>query len=264
MCHIQRKDGNTTYYIYPGGYFKDVNTGKTYTYEELPNKEECYYDNQTKVTLAENPDALCHKKSITYGSNYYHYIIESDTEDFNYNGITGEKYFLRVGSRGGPGGAGVVYIVESLIESGMKPSGVILEGANWYNSSANLRPFVEYLNEQGIKTLVYTALGHITGSGMGTGFKDEYYLKADLYLNEYDASGEQKKLSSGTTKIPKSDDTNNPDTTSGGTQVYLDITNPDAVKWYVDTVWKKMMELGIDGVKIDFCESVPNEGLYPK
>ena len=261
---IQSKDGKTTYYTYTGGRFKDIKTGQTYTYEELPNKEECYYDNQTKVTLAEYPNALCHKKTISYGTNYYHYIIESDTEDFNYNGITGETYFLRVGSRGGPGGAGVTYIVESLIEAGMKPSGVILEGVDWYNSSGNLRPFVEYLNEQGIKTLVYTALGHVTGSAMGTGFKNEYYLKADLYLNEYDANGEQKKLSSGTTKIPKSDDTDNPDTTSGGTQVYLDITNPDAVKWYVDTVWKKMMELGVDGIKIDFCESVPNEGLYPK
>ena len=263
---IQSKDGKTTYYTYVNGAFKDVKTGQIYaSYAQLPNKEECYYDNQTKVTLAENPDALCHKKSVTYGTNYYHYVIESDTEDFNYNGITGEKYFLRVGSRGGPGGAGVTYIVESLIEAGMKPTGVILEGANWYNSSGNLRPFIEYLNEQGIKTLVYTALGYITGGAMGTGFKNEYFLTADLYLDEIDPeTGEQKKLASGTRNIPKSDDTDNPDTTSGGTQVYLDITNPAAVKWYVDTVWKKMVELGVDGVKIDFCESVPNEGLYSK
>ena len=263
---IQSKDGKTTYYTYVNGAFKDVKTGQIYaSYAQLPNKEECYYDNQTKVTLAENPDALCHKKTISYGTNYYHYIIESDTEDFNYNGITGESYFLRVGSRGGPGGAGVTYIVESLIEAGMKPTGVILEGANWYNSSGNLRPFIEYLNKQGIKTLVYTALGHITGSGMGAGFKDEYFLTADLYLDEIDPeTGEQKKLANGTRNIPKSDDTNNPDTTSGGTQIYLDITNPNAVKWYVDTVWKKMMELGVDGIKIDFCESVPNEGLYSK
>ena len=262
---IQSKDGKTTYYIFSNGYFTDIKTGARYTYSQLPNKEECYYDNQTKVSLAENPDALCHKKSVTYGSNYYHYIIESETEDFNYNNVTGETYFLRVGSRGGPGGAGVVYIVESLIKAGMKPTGVILEGANWYNSSGNLRPFIEYLNEQGIKTLVYTALGYITGGAMGTGFKNEYFLTADLYLDEIDPeTGEQKKLASGTRNIPKSDDTDNPDTTSGGTQVYLDITNPAAVKWYVDTVWKKMVELGVDGVKIDFCESVPNEGLYSK
>ena len=264
-ANIQDKDGKVTFYTYKDGYFKDVKTGVTYTYTKLPNKEDCYYDNQTKVSLAENPNALCHKKSVTYGTNYYHYIIESDTEDFNYNGITGEKYFLRVGSRGGPGGAGVIYVVESLMEAGMKPTGVILEGADWYNASDKLKPFVEYLNQHNIKTLVYTSLGHITGSGMGAGFKDEYYLKADLYLNEYDETGKQKTITAiKPNQIPKSDDTDNPDTTSGGTQYYLDITNPNAVKWYVDTVWQKMMELGVDGIKIDFCESVPNEGLYSK
>ena len=279
---IQDKTGKITYYTYikenvaedkngngkkGESYFQSVTDPSIcyYSYAALPNKEECYYDNQTKVSLADDPDALCHKKSVTYGTNYYHYIIESETEDFNYNGVTGETYFLRVGSRSGPGGAGVVYIVESLMEAGMKPTGVVLEGANWYNSSDNLKPFIEYLNQHNIKTLVYTSLGHITGGGMGAGFKDEYYLKADLYLNEYDPeTGEQKKLLSATRNIPKSDDTNNPDTTSGGTQLYLDITNPNAVKWYIDTVWKKMMELGVDGIKIDFCESVPNEGLYSK
>lgn len=262
-ANIQDKEGKITYYTFSNGQFKDIKTGDSYTYEQLPNKSECYYDDPKKVTLAENRDALCHKKSVTYGMNYYHYVIESNTEDFNYNGITGETYFLRVGSRGGPGGAGVIYVVESLMEAGMKPTGVVLEGVNWYNSSDNLKPFIEYLNQHNIKTLVYTSLGHITGTKMGSGFKDEYYLRADLYLDEIDSStGELKKLLDGTNQIPKSDATNNPDTTSGGSQIYLDITNPDAVKWYVDTVWKKMIELGVDGIKIDFCESVPNEGIY--
>ena len=46
--------------------------------------------------------------------------------------------------------------------------------------------------------------------------------------------------------------------------VYLDITNPNAVKWYMDKVWDEMLDLGIDGIKIDFCESVPNQGYYKK
>ena len=285
---IQSKDGKTTYYIYikegssedKNGngnrgerYFKsEINPGVYYySYEDLPNKEECYYDNQTKVSLADNPDALCHKKSVTYGSNYYNYVIESDTEDFNYNGITGESYFLRVGTRGGPGGAGAIYVVQSLIEAGMKPTGVILEGAQWYSMAtdavqwANLKKYVDFLDEQGIKTLVYASLGYVTGSNMGKNFKSEYKLSINVY--ESDPVTKQKgdkKLFENVTNIPKSDETNNPDTSSDGSQVYLDITNPAAMQWYMNKVWDEMLDLGIDGVKIDFCESVPNQGYYKK
>ena len=285
---IQSKDGKTTYYTYVKekagedingngkygeAYFRsELHIGVCYySYASLPNKEECYYDSPTKVTLAEYPDALCHKKSLTSGGTYYHYIIEDETEDFNYNGITGESYFLRVGTRGGPGGAGTIYIVESLIEAGMRPTGVILEGAQWYsmatdiNQWVNLKNYIEYLDSKNIKTLVYTSLGYVTGSGMGKNYKSEYKLSINLW--EYDTvKGEKtdKLIAEKVTNIPKSDRTDNPDTTSDGSQVYLDITNPDAMKWYVDTVWEEMMKLGIDGIKIDFCESVPNQGYYEK
>ena len=268
---IQSKDGKTTYYVYSGGLFRDVNSNKTYTYAQLPNKEECYYDDPQSVTLADNPDALCHKKSVTSNGTYYHYVIENETEDFNYNGITGETYFLRVGTRGGPGGAGTIYIVENLIDAGMKPTGVILEGAQWYSIAtnavqwANLKNYVEYLDSKNIKTLVYTSLGYVVDGSMGKNYKSEYKLSINLW--GYDHTTGQKTdelIESKITNIPKSDRTNNPDTTSNGSQVYLDITNPDAVKWYVDTVWEEMMKLGIDGIKIDFCESVPNQGYYEK
>ena len=285
---IQNKTGKTTYYTYikegasedkngNGRYGESYYKSETksgvyyYSYAELPNKEECYYDNPNKVTLAENPDALCHKKSVTYGSNYYNYVIENETEDFNYNGVTGETYFLRVGSRGGPGGAGTIYIVESLIEAGMRPTGVILEGLQWYNIATdttqwvNLKNYIEYLDSQNIKTLVYTSLGYVIGNSMGKNYKSEYKLSINLW--EYDTvKGEKtdKLIAEKVTNIPKSDRTDNPDTTSDGSQVYLDITNPNAMKWYVDTVWNEMMALGVDGIKIDFCESVPNQGYYEK
>ena len=268
---IQSKDGKTTYYIYSGSVFLDINTNKTYSYAKLPNKELLYYDDPDKVTLADNPDALCHKKSVTAGGTYYHYIIEDETEDFNYNGITGESYFLRVGTRGGPGGAGTIYIVESLIEAGMKPTGVILEGAQWYSMATNasqwvnLKNYIDYLDSKNIKTLVYTSLGYVTGGDMGKNYKSEYKLSVNLW--EYDTTTGEKTdnlIAQNVTNIPKSDRTDNPDTTSEGSQVYLDITNPAAMKWYVDTVWEEMIALGIDGIKIDFCESVPNQGYYEK
>ena len=280
---INSKDGKTLYYtIAREGANEDKNQNgirgeicfktinqtevKYYNYAELPNKEECYYDKQVKVNLTADSE-LPHKKAISFGTNYFHYIIENEDEDFNYNGITGESYFLSVTSKSGPAGAGVAYIVESLIASGMTPTAVILEGVTWYNIDkdaaqwATLKKFVSYLDSMNIKTMVYTYLGHLNTTGMSDTFKSEYMLSVNIY--EYNtATGEIGKRKTTTTAIPKTDQTDNPDTTSGDTQNYLDITNPEAVKWYMDTVWGVMMDLGIDGLKFDFCESLPNEGYY--
>ena len=282
---IQSADGKTIFYTYAKEngtedkngngvlgeyYFKTVNQVEEkcyFGYNELPNKEECYYDNQTKIALSANATTLCHKKTVSYGTNYFHYVIENENEDFNYNGITGETYFLRVTSKGGPAGAGVTYIVESLIDAGMTPTAVILEGVSWYNMEkdavqwTNLKKFITRMDELGVKTLVYSSVGYQTGGEMSTKYKDEYALKAEIYEYDPKTGVIGSKLTSGT-NIPKSDKTDNPDTTSDGSQRYIDITNPAAVKWYIDTVWDEMMDLGVDGVKIDFCESVPNEGHY--
>ena len=284
---IQSADAKTTHYTYiKEGAGEDKNSnGKTgesyfrtenqsevkyyYSYDELPNKADCYYDYHQKVNLSTDTSTLSHKKSVSYGTHYFHYVIESETEDFNYNGITGEAYFLRVTSKGGPSGAGITYIVEQLIASGMNPTAVVLEGVTWYSMVkdavqwSNLKKLVDGLKEMGLKTIVYSYMGYVTGSDMAANFKEEYVLKAEIY--EYDTkTGEIGKKLNGGTNIPKSDKTDNPDTTSDGSQRYLDITNPAAVNWYMDTIWEEMMELGVDGVKIDFCESVPNEGVYKK
>ena len=269
---ITNSDGTVTLYTFfnlnGSKYFIDADTSARYdSYSDLPNKNLCYYKTSESVPLTANAE-LPHKKALTKGSTtYYHYIIEDDTQDFNYNGIYNERYFLRTSTKGGTAGAGVTYIVESLIKSGMKPNGVILEGVNWYNMAsdatqwANLRKFVSYLDEMGIKTLVYSYMGYLTGSAMSTKYQSNYMLSATIY--EYDPdTGEIGTKKTSTTAIPKVDKTDNPDTASDGTQNYLDITNPAAVKWYVNTIWEEMMELGIDGVKIDFCESIPNEGYY--
>ena len=269
-------DGSETYYTYitsqGNGYFKSAKDSTKYTsILDIPNLSECYLGGTARErrNLAIG-DKLPHKKALTTGGSavYYHYIIETGDEDFNYNGVLGESYFLRTSTKGAPAGAGVEYIVESLIDAGMTPTGVILEGVNWYDAAknagqwANLKKFVEYLNAKDIKVLLYSYLGYVTGSSMGSGYKSSYTLKANIY--KYDAlSGIGAKITT-TDNIFKSDKTDNPDTASDGTQRYLDVTNPDAVEWYMNAVWDVMMELGIDGIKIDFCESLPNEGVYKK
>ena len=267
---ITNANGSIAYYtvVEDGGqfYFKDFNGNRYNTYDDLPNAAVCYYKTTASVPLTADAK-LPHKKALTKGTTiYYHYIIEDGTQDFNYNGILNESYYLRTSTKGGTAGAGVTYIVQSLIDAGMKPNGVILEGISWYNMVkdavqwANLKKFVEYLDSQGIKTLVYSYMAYLTGSAMDNKFKSDYQLKVDIY--KYDEeNGIQEKIKT-TTGIPKSDKTDNPDTVSDGVQTYLDITNPAAVKWYMDNIWEEMMALGIDGVKVDFCESFPNEGVY--
>lgn len=237
-----------------------------YNIEDIPDYHTYQYTTADGRVYLKVGDVLPHKKALTKnGIAYYHYIVEDDTQDFNYNGIYNETYFLRITSKSGQAGAGVTYIVDSLIEAGMRPTAIILEGVTWYNMVkdaaqwAKLKKFIDYLDEREIKTIVYTALGHLTG-GMAESFKNEYMLIADIY--EYDdVNGIGEKIKS-TTGIPKSDKTDNPDTVSNGTQTYLDITHPQAVEWYIDTIWGEMMELGVDGLKIDFSESLPNEGVY--
>ena len=73
------------------------------------------------------------------------------------------------------------------------------------------------VDSKNIKTLVYTSLGYVTGSGMGKNYKSEYKLSINLW--EYDTvKGEKtdKLIAEKVTNIPKSDSTNNPDTISNG------------------------------------------------
>ena len=199
------------------------------------------------------------------GTRMYRYVVEGD-EDINYNGKTGESYYIRVCKKSGPSGAGVLYIVENLIEAGMTPTGVVLEGHGWESITTNpiqsnsLVEIAEYLEEKDIKLTLYMGIASISGNMAG--YKPEYQAWVSIY--EYDTeTGKKGDLIDRTYKIPKTDYTDNPDTVaSGGTQQYLDITNPEAVDWYMNVIWGQLIDLGIDGCKIDFCETMPNEGYY--
>lgn len=43
---------------------------------------------------------------------------------------------------------------------------------------------------------------------------------------------------------------------------FLDITNPEAVAWWANTLWGRLLhDIGVDGAKIDFCEQFPEENV---
>ncbi len=156
---------------------------------------------------------------------------------------------------GAPSGRSVKTLVTNMINAGMKPSSVVMEAWNYQDITVNtakqdeLRKACEWLEEQGIKAMVYMRVGN-SFSTSDPDFKDEYFLHAWV-TNQ-----------NGTTYTNRIPDTvansGNPDVGSNA-HYYIDITNPEAMEWYCDTFWGKLLDLGVDGVKIDFCETMPDE-----
>jgi len=172
--------------------------------------------------------------------------------------------YYRSGSKGSPGGMGVESITNAFIKAGMKPTALLMEPLDWGNISRDLdfcrqkeseiRHIVEWLHEKDIKAMVYMGLG----GGMSpctVGFSEDYLVRANITLP--DGTVEEN-----TSRLPQVQGGENPDLGNSSRRGYIDITNPEALDWYFNVVWAQMLRLGIDGVKIDFCEFVPDEDPY--
>lgn len=173
--------------------------------------------------------------------------------------------YYRSGSKGSPGGMGVKSLTEMFIKAGMKPDAMLMEPLDWGNISrdldfcrgreAEVKKCIEWLHEQGIKAMVYMGLG----GGMSPctkGFSEEYLVRANITLPN-------GTVEENTPNLPQVQGGENPDLGNSSRRGYIDITNPKALEWYFDVVWGQMLRLGCDGVKIDFCEFVPDEDAYP-
>ena len=176
------------------------------------------------------------------------------------------------GIKGNPGGDSVKTIMSRYIAEDMIVDVASLEARGWnrclcddYESRKNkedLIKSVDWLHAHGKRAMVYIAVGDVNPRNIG--FKDEYLVHADVTYTDADGS---KRYVENTTRIPWVDGTNeNPDVRrapdgSVRTLVYLDITNDEAVEWYFDKIWGELIDIGIAGVKIDFCEMLPNEGV---
>ena len=168
----------------------------------------------------------------------------------------------KTGAKGNPAGDGVKTIVTNLINAGMKPHSMLLEPWNWKLASANgtsaqnLKDTVDWLDDLGIKTMLYMGVGSLSPD-MGE-YNPMYQVWATLTYED----GTTERVY----KLPRtSGNGTNPDVGTSRTQQFLDITNPVALEWYMDFIWDQLIDIGVDGIKIDFCETMPNEGwLYDK
>ena len=162
-------------------------------------------------------------------------------------------------------GVGVKEMLARYEIMGAKPKAFIMEGWNieLFGDSERarerrkaLKACGEYLRSKGVKMLVYMRVGSPIDCRC-PGFRDEFLVHADIFKGGMiDRSGSERIPDVYLTGINI-----NPDSGKvAGGHVALDITNPAMWDWYLNVVWKELVNLGVAGVKIDFCEEMPDDG----
>ncbi|MBQ9784699.1 MAG: glycoside hydrolase family 31 protein [Clostridia bacterium] len=233
---IKLKNDVMDCYLFSSGDMKDAITGYTRLTGEADTPEEW-----------------------AYGVMICRYSKDFQTfEEDQIDATTGEPILNRDNA---PSGRSVKTIVNALINAGMKPSSVVLEPWGHTNISLDtetalakreeLQATVEWLDALNIKTMLYIPVGGSFNVSTMKGFKEEYLVHAYVTVNG---------VTTYTTQIPTvAGDGSNPDASSSSLRRYLDVTNPEACAWYYDVIWGQLIDIGIDGVKIDFCEQLPDE-----
>ncbi len=228
------------------------------TLADIPGYEELFMDS-ARTKRAADEDAIA-KGTYLYGSNgRFAYYCDGEC-------------FYRVTKKGNPGGYGVRQVVEGLMGAGMKPDAIIIEALDyaWLNGTKdtpvaqqnrqNIKQIADWLHEKDIKLMLYMSVAQMSVNMAGV--KDEYYVRADITIDVEESvnvpHNYQASHTENTKEIPWSATSNNPDAIGTNSFKYLDITNPEAVDWYMDQIWGTLIDLGVDGCKVDFCELMPN------
>ncbi|MBQ9785133.1 MAG: glycoside hydrolase family 31 protein [Clostridia bacterium] len=144
-------------------------------------------------------------------------------------------------------GMGVYDVIAYYEKYDLPWTGVLAEGWGAYTGKKydDLEELCDYVHSLGKKFLVYMRVG-LANANM-TGFTEDYLVEMI------------RPNGTTTTNLPAAE-TNNPDTAGATDRAYpyLDITSPEACEWFFNEVWYKLsVEIGVDGCKIDFCETLP-------
>lgn len=163
-----------------------------------------------------------------------------------------------VNKDGAPSGRGLETIVTGHEQAQMPVRAVIVEGWGFHRAAATpaeaarLKQAADWLHARGTKMMMYMRVASQMPTDPASGFSERFLLEARITENGATAE---------TFDIPDVAGSGiNPDSAKRSTHRYLDITDPDAMDWYVNRVWGEVVELGVDGVKIDFCETLPDAG----
>ena len=116
----------------------------------------------------------------------------------------------------------------------------ILEGWPAYDESsyADLQRVTDALHAMGKKILLYEGCARVAQPEVNPAY----------LVHEPD----------GNCDLPETASYNPADNPNPRRVKFLDITNPEAMDWWYDVVWGRLVkEIGVDGCKIDFCEQFP-------
>lgn len=159
---------------------------------------------------------------------------------------------------GAPSGRGLETIVTGYEQAAMPVRAVIVEGWGFQHVAANpaeatrLKEAADWLHARGTKLMLYMRVASQMPTPPASGFSERFLLEARIT---------EKGRTVETFDIPDVAGSGiNPDAAKRSTHRYLDITDPAAMDWYLDRVWGEVVDLGVDGVKIDFCETLPDAG----
>ena len=142
---------------------------------------------------------------------------------------------------------GVLEMAKQMEKQDLPWSGVIVEGWETFNVKKHddLKKLVHKLHTMDKKLMVYEACGRLP----------KHYWEANGAKSEYFVSN-----TDGDTAIKEAPHFNPEDAPNRKESSFIDITNPEAVKWWTHDVWKKLLdEIKVDGAKIDFCEEIPED-----
>ena len=156
-------------------------------------------------------------------------------------------------------GEGIYEMIANMEAYDLPWTGVLAEAWGPYHveKHKDLKELCDYVHSLGKKFLVYIRVGS-AHSGMQTdvSLTDK---RIGSYSQDYLVKQTLPNGSLSHNLPDTSPDTNNPDVSNPkSTHVYLDVTNPEAVKWFFDEYWDYLTnDVGVDGCKIDFCETLP-------
>ena len=142
---------------------------------------------------------------------------------------------------------GIREMVKRMEENDLPWTVVIVEGWDTYDTSTyrDLKEIVDELHQKGKKVLVYERCGRLDRR-----YWEEHRAKDEFFVRD----------KNGNTLIEEAPLFNPVDAPNRKMSCFLDITNPEALDWWQNFVWKRLLvDIGIDGAKIDFGEEFPED-----